>query len=227
MLAEAEIINPPPIPEPTPAPPAFDIEELGKKDRRWRLEIRQADLALFEGNDPHPYIILRDHFCTDRLFFDDHIKALVLKKPKKVTLKLTPEATKALADWIGESILAGLCLKRRYAWVLPVAIVWLLGSLPISGNPDAGIQARGVDLPGLGMGLVLVITWALAKWRPNGILFLVDSVWFLCLSAYIGWDVVNGRSKFWLIFVAWALWMVVSGIRYFARFRNTQVTRIP
>jgi hypothetical protein len=209
--------------EPDSGPLSFAIEELGKKDRRWRLEIRPSDLALFEGDDPHPYVILREQFPNDAVF-EENIRALVLKKPKKVMFKLTPEATSAVADWIGKSLLACLCLKSRYVWVLPVAIIWIIGSLPIAGNPESGVQAQPFDVMGFGLGVGLLIAWAFAKWRPHPLLFLVDSMWCLCLAGYLINDVVHGRSKLWLILAALLLWMVVTGFKYFRRFRGTRLT---
>ena len=209
------------------SPLAFDLEELGKKDRRWRLELRPSDLALFEGDDARPYVVLREQFHNEGAMFSEGMRVLWLKKPKKVTFKLTPEVTTAMADWIGKPMLARLYLKRRYAWVLPVAIIWVLGSLPIAGNPEAGTQAQPLDLMGLGLGLALVIAWAFAKWRPHCVLFLVDSIWFLWLAGYLIYDVVHGRSRLWLILVALLLWMVVTGLRQFARFRGTPLTLSP
>jgi len=55
---------------------AFDIEELGKKDRRWRLELRPSDLALFEGDDPRPYVILREQFHKDGAMFSEGMRVL-------------------------------------------------------------------------------------------------------------------------------------------------------
>jgi hypothetical protein len=206
---------------------AFNLEELGKKDRRWRIELRPSDLALFEGDDPRPYVLLREQLHDQGAVFSEGMRVLSLKKPKKVTLKLTPEATTAMADWLGKPLLARLYLKRRYAWVLPVAIIWVLGSLPIAGNPEAGTQAQPLDLVGLGLGLALVIAWAFAKWRPHCTLFLVDSIWFLWLAGYLIYDVVHGRSQLWLILVALLLWMVVTGLKQFTRFRGTPLAPLP
>ena len=55
---------------------AFDVEELGKKDRRWRLEFRPSDLALFEGDDPRPYVILREQFHKDGAMFSEGMRVL-------------------------------------------------------------------------------------------------------------------------------------------------------
>ncbi len=210
--------------EPAPGPLMFDIEEMGKKDQRWRLEVRPGDLALYEGENPHPFVILREQFQKDAMLIEG-IPALTLKRPKKLTFKLKPEANSAVADWIGKSVLAALYLKRRYAWVLPVAIIWTFGSLPIAGNPQIGAKAQPLDAMGLGLGVVLLVSWAFARWRPHPMLFLVDSIWFLWLAGYLIYDVVNGRSKLWLLLIAFLLWMVVTGFKHFARFRGTRLTQ--
>jgi hypothetical protein len=205
------------------APSTFDLEEMGKKDARWRLEIRPGDLAFFEADDPHPFLILHDKFYREAVLVEN-MKLLTLKTGKKATFKLTPEATAAIAQWLGKSMLASFYLRRRYAWIIPVAAIWIIGSLPIAGNPQAGIDAKPLDLIGLCMGFALVIAWAIAKWRPHPILFLVDSFWFLCLAGYLINDVVHGRSKYWLLLVALSLWLVLTGLKYFARFRTTRLS---
>jgi hypothetical protein len=205
-----------------PGSPRFDVEELGKKNARWRLELRPGDLALFEGDDPQPFVLLRERLLKD-VMFAEGMRALALNKPRKLTFKLTPEAARAVADWIGKPTLATFHLKRRYGWVLPVAIIWVIGALPMSGHPEAGIEPKPLDAVGLGLGLVLVVAWAFARWRPHPVLFLVDSIWFLWLAGYLIHDVANGRSKAWLVLVAMMLWMVVTGLKHFARFRGIRV----
>jgi hypothetical protein len=209
------------------APPAsdpqrFEMEELGKKDARWHLLIRPGDLALFEGDDPQPFVILREQLLAEGMLVEG-MRALVLNKPRKLTFKLSPEGVKAIADWIGKPALAAFHLKRRYTWVLPLAIIWLISALPTPGNAEAGIEAQPLDLVALGLGSVLVVSWAFAKWRPHPVLFLMDSIWFLWLAGYLVLDVVRGRSLLWLILVALLLRMVMTGFRHFARFRDTSI----
>jgi len=200
----------------------FAIEELGKKDARWRLAVRPGDLALYEGDDPQPYVILRERVMKD-VMFAEGMRALGINKPKKLTFKLTPEAGRALAEWIGKPALASFYLKRRYAWVLPLAVIWIIGALPVPGNVEAGIEPKPLDAMGLGLGLTLLVAWAFAKWRPHPLLFLVDSIWFLWLTAYLVHDIWQGRSAWWLILVALLLRLVVTGIKHFRRFRGTRI----
>ncbi len=97
---------------------------------------------------------------------------------------------------------------------------------PFPGNPEAGTPAYPLDLVGLVLGIALVVAWAFAKWRPHSILFLVDSIWFLFIAGYLAYDVIQGRSKLWLILLPPLLWMVVTGFKSFARFRMTRLTPI-
>jgi len=205
---------------PTDMERVFSVEEVGKPDQRWRVVIRPGDLALYEGDDPQPFIILREQMQNDVILIEG-MHVLTLRKPKKVSLKLSPPASQAIADWIGAPALAGHYLKRRYSWVLPVAIIWILGSLPLPGDPESGVEAVPLDGIGIALGMALLISWAFSKWRPHPILFLVDSIWFLCLAGYLTYDVWNGRSKLWMILVGLLLWMVLTGFQHYTRFKGT------
>jgi len=209
-------------PPAAPVHTEFAIEEVGKKDGRWRLVLRPGDLALLEGADPQPFVILREQMQKDVVLIEG-LGVLSLKKPKKVAFKLSPEAVSAVADWLGTGALASFYLKQRYSWVLAIAIIWIFGSLPVPGNADAGVEAVPLDAFGMGLGVVLAISWAFAKWRPQPILFLVDSVWFLCLTGYLVLGVWDGRSKLWMILVAALLWMAIKGFKLFARFRGVKI----
>lgn len=209
-------------PDASSTPQAFTIEEVGQSDRRWRLVIRPGDLALFEADDPQPFVILREQMQKDVVLIEG-LRALAVKKPRKLNFKLTVEAVDAVGAWLGAGRLAAFYLKQRYSWVLAIAIIWVFGSLPMPGDPDAGIDAIPLDVFGLGLGLVLAVSWAFAKWRPHPGLFLVDSIWFLCLTGYLVNGVFNGRSKLWMILVGMLLWMAIKGFKLFARFRHTKI----
>jgi hypothetical protein len=210
------------VPEAAPAAThqVFSVEEVGKPDRRWRVVIRPGDLALYEGDDPQPFVILREQMQRE-VFLIEGMRVLTLGKPKKVSFKLSPAACEAISEWIGRPVLAAHYMKRRYSWVLPVAIIWILGSLPLPGDPESGVEAVPPDSIGIVLGVALLISWAFAKWRPHPVLFLVDSIWFLCLAGYLTYDVWHGRSKLWMILVGLLLWMVITGFKHFTRFKGT------
>ena len=140
------------------------------------------------------YVLLREQMQRDVVLIEG-MRTLALNKPRKIMFRLPPEAVTAVVEWIGPSLLASHYLKRRYSWVLPLAIIWILGSLPVPGDPEAGQEAVPLDWFGMGLGFALLASWGFARWRPNPLLFLVDSIWFLCLAGYLTYDVWNGRSK--------------------------------
>lgn len=218
--------GPPPIPDaPVAANPiVLPLTELGKPPGSWTLTLHPAHLALAEAAEAHPYVILREQVMKTANLIEG-MRAFVVEKPRKLTFKLTPEGTKALAEWIGIPLLAAHYLKRRYSWVLPVAAIWMMGSLPL-GVETPGGQAVPFDPVGFGLGLTLVVAWIFAKWRPHPVLFLVDSVWFLVMGGHLVMSVVNGRSKGWLVLVALLVWMAVNGFRHFIRFRKVTIARL-
>ena len=200
----------------------FAIEDMADKASRWRLVIRPSDLALFEQDDSQPFVLLRDQMLKD-VMLSESLNVLAVKKPRKLTFRLPHEATSAVAEWLGEARLASFYLKQRYSWVLAIAIIWIFGSLPLPGDPDAGVEAVPMDVFGLVLGIFLAIAWLFAKWRPHPVLFLVDSIWFLGLSVYLSLEVWNGRSALWMLLVAILLWMAIKGFKHFSRFRGTQM----
>lgn len=208
------------------APRVLTASEVGKSGKQWTLELHPAHLALVEVPGTPPYIILREEVMKSVMLLEG-MNVLTLSKPLKTNFKLTPDATAALAEWIGKPALIMFYLRRRSAWVLPVAVIWLVGSLPISGNPATGAKPVPFDVIGFTLALILIGSWALVKWRPHPVLFLVDSFWFLLLSARLFVDVfVDGKNKGWLISVAFAGWLVFNGVKHYRRFRGTKITTV-
>ena len=219
--------SPPPVTESTAgAPTVLSIEQMSSPPRPWKLSLYPAHLTLEPANyETPPFLVVREEVMKSATFMEG-MRALGLTKPFKVTFKLPPEAAATLAEWIGKPVLGSFYLRRRYAWVLPVAVLWVLGSLPMAGDSASGAQAVAFDPVGLGLGVALVIAWAFAKWRPHPTLFLVDSIWFLVMAGQLGLEVSRGRGRGWLIMVALLLWMAVTGFKHFVRFRGTQLTRV-
>ena len=198
------------------------LNELGKPEKQWSLRMFPSHLELEEMPGTPPYIILREAVMKTATLMEG-MRVLALTKPIKVTFKLMPADTARLAEWIGKPALVLFHLKHRYGWVLPIAILWMLGSLPIPGDSATTVP---FDLVGFIMGTALLVSWALAKWRPHPVLFLVDSLWFVLLAGRLLQDVfMDGRSKGWLVLVVVLLWMVVTGLKHFWRFRGTIIPR--
>jgi len=151
------------------------------------------------------------------------MRVFALSKPVKASFKLTPEVTETIARWIGLPVLASIYLRRRYGWVLPVAVIWMLGSLPLPGNPESDLKPVAFDPVGFALGATLVVSWVFAKWRPHAVLFLVDSIWFAIMAGHLVVSVVNGWSKAWLLLLVPLLWMAATGVKHFYRFRGVEM----
>jgi len=71
------------------------------------------------------------------------------------------------------------------------------------------------------------ITGGLAKWRPHPILFLVDSLWFASVAINLSISILYGRSAGWLVLVTLMVWMTMTGIKHYRRFRGVKIVPLP
>lgn len=220
---------PPPLPAESTAtspPPVFPLIEIGPKNRpQWWLTIFPTHLALVDAPGAQPYVILREQMMKSAVFMEG-MRVLSLKEPRKVNLKLTPAGAKALADWIGDSFLAFFYMNRRYKMLLPWAVLWVSASLTSLVPTGSGIRPN-FDAVALILGLVPLGAWAMMKWRPHPVLFLVDGIWFACVAIRFSLHVVQfDRNKAWFMLVPLMVVAAVTGFKHFIRFRNTSITPV-
>lgn len=217
----------PEVPSPqssSEAPPVFSLKESsGKSTGQWMLTIHPSHLSLTDAPGAQPYAILREQFKKEVTFMES-MRALAINQPRKIIFKLSPEAATALADWLGKPFLAAFYMKRRYAWLMPWAIVWVVLAMMMLLPAPGGSPKLPFDFVSFSLGLTLLISCGFAKWRPHPALFLVDGLWFAAVA--IQWAiriVFHERSSIWLIFVALLAWMAVTGFRHFFRFRGVKI----
>jgi hypothetical protein len=215
--------NPPEIPVEPAAPPALPLTEINAAKRRWTLTLHPRHLALCDPTGAQPYTIPYEEVMTSTTLLEG-MRTLALTKPVKLNFKLPPETQAALVLWIGKPALARAYLKRRYSWILPFAIVWVLTSIPMAGDPASGHEPLPFDPFGLILGITLIAMWAWAKWRPHPLLFLIDSFWFLAVAVQLALQVAHGRSKFWLLWMLLLLWLVLTGFKHFIRFKGIRLS---
>jgi hypothetical protein len=205
------------------SPLVLPLKENGKSTGQWSLTVHPSHLALADTPGAQPYVILRKEFKKPG-FFMEGMRVLSVDVPRKIIFKLTPEGVAAVADWIGKPFLAALYLKRRYAWVLPWAILWVIGSvLTLLPVPPGSKVTPHFDWISFLLGSVLLVACLFAKWRPHPILFLVDSFWFSLIAINLTAGVVYGRNKAWLLMVVVMFWMAVTGLKYYRRFRGVKI----
>jgi hypothetical protein len=206
------------------SPTVLPLTEIGNKTGgQWTLTLLPSHLALAEAPGAQPHVILREQLMKSVILMEG-TRAFVVQQPRKVMFKLTPAGVKAVADWIGKPFLASFYLKRRYSWVSLWAFLWVLGSLiSLFPPPRSGIASH-FDVMSFFLGATLLVASAFARWRPHPILFLVDAIWFSWVAINLSVNVLlNGRSKGWFILVVLMVWMAVTGMKHFLRFRGTKL----
>ena len=210
----------------TGSAPVFPLTEIGKKSGgEWTLTLLPSHLAIADAPGAQPYVILREQIMKTVVIMES-TRALILRQPRELMFKLTPEGLAALADWVGKSFLASFYLKRRYAWVSVWALLWVGGSLILLISPPRD-GAPPFQLFNLLLGVALLVASALARWRPHPSLFLVDSLWFGTVAVQLTISITQGKSKGWYLLVALLAWSAITGFRHFMRFRGTKLVALP
>ena len=145
---------------------------------------------------------------------------LVIRVPKQILFKIGKTQAAAVKQWLGPPTFKGLkiALKRRLKWSIPIAILFIVTSLPLPGDPEAGIEALPFDPVSAFLGVVLLGIALLAKIRPMRILFMVDAFWFFLLALRVTGGVIRGTSLLWLIAVVFLLFAAFGGISEYNRF---------
>ena len=200
--------------DPGEAVPQFQAEEIAPSKRKWQVSLHPGHLALLPAGEAQPYVFVRDDFFTKVELFPG-MRFLALRTPLKVNLKLTRPGADALHGWFGPPKRAQLklLLKRRYAFSVPVAVLFVLVALPFPGAASPGDKSLPFQPLNLAFGLTLLGLWAWSKIQPHPILFLLDSIWFAALA--IGHFLLLCRSHhwWWSIWTILLLWMAVAGFR--------------
>jgi hypothetical protein len=208
---------------PAPGAPAADtglpIEEISTPKRAWRLVLFPPGLRLDPVSLEPPLHVARERFAS-AASIDERRKRLTVKQPRRRTFQLDETSFKALQEWLGPAILLKLALRARLMAAIPVGAFWMVTSVPLGCEKALGVETpTPVDPFGLVMGVVLFVMGFVAQTRPHRVFFLLDSVWFMALSAWILVRIAVGTDgPFWLIFVAWCVMLVVAGVQSFRRF---------
>ena len=115
-----------------------------------------------------------------------------------------------------------MALKRRFVYVLPFAVLFVVVSLPTSGDPQYGIEPLPFDPVSCGLGISLALIATGAKFFPRRVFFLLDSLWFAALAVMLLNDIAHGTHWSWMILVAVHIHVIVLGIRQYRRFSTLQ-----
>lgn len=208
----------------TPAMPReFVVAGISRPAQPWTLRLFPDGLRLAPQREGVPPIhLLRAEVPTYAQLLDFGVtrRTLAVRKPVKRAFKLDPPAWSALTEWVGRDTRLRMALRQRLGYGVPLGLLVLATSIPLSGDPEAGIPAVPFDPLAATLGTLLVASALLARWRPHPVLFLVDSAWFAALAASIVVRVAFGDNPLWLILVVLQLLLVWSGLSLYRDLRR-------
>jgi hypothetical protein len=199
----------------------FEIKDSTFKQKKWKLFLYLNHLTL--TSDENTYLIHRterERVAHMKLLFMKRAYRFKLEKKKEMIFDLPQDVHLAMQAWIGPLTKEDLkiALKEQLRWTLPIGVLYVFSSMPIAGNPSAGLPPVPLDLLGMILGSLLVLTAMMAKVVPHRAYFLIDSLWFLVMAGYNIANVIQGGSLWWLLLVGLQLQLSNKGVHDFRRF---------
>ena len=207
---------------PGPRPETLEATQSGRTPREWTLLLFPDGFRGERQDDAASFHVLRTKLADLVQVVDGLLvkRTLVVKKPKRTTLQLEPRGFRRLARWIGEPTLLRLALKQRLSWTIPIGILFVLGSMPLPGDPEAGLEAVPFNPVSAVLGAALIVQGLASRRLPRPLFFLLDALWFLGLAADTVYRVWQGQSPYWLVLVVLQIGLAVSGLRLWRRFQG-------
>lgn len=203
----------------TSEPIVLEATNLSSPKERWRIEWDAEGASFYPAEDPRQRLrVYRNELATtvEAMPVLGSL-ALVVKHPvRKVKLKLDGEARALYESQAGlgvEQLKAALA--RRYKLALPLAALFLVGSL------STEMMGLGIDFVSIALGLVLLALWAGSRWRPHPALFLLDAAWFLTLA--VQWLLPSIGERTWFSWTLAGVTFIAAtgGIQEYFRYRRT------
>ncbi len=206
----------------------LDLIALNKKLGTWAVELAEDSASLTPSDGGAPLIIPRSEtagrFDLFKIWGDQGVLLVPRQgRLKKLQFQLDAEQTKAIDLWLGSPAAVHLrqLLRKRYALGVPIGLLLMLVSLPMAGDPAAGLDPVPASPITAVLGLGLIGMWLIARFWPTPRLLLTDSFWYGLLLISTVADIVMGRSSvLWLAFCLFLLFFIRTGLREYHRFKH-------
>ena len=217
-----------PAPPPLPTPDhIFLFEEENRKKTKWEISLFKDKMTLQSKETHTSLTIFRDDAANkikmSRLYIVPPL-LLIKDSETKLNFRIKSEEYDILSEWVGKGTLLKTTLKQRLAYCIPIGILYLWASLPVSGDPASGLAPVPFDPISFGLGIILILISILAKIMPHPALFLLDSGWFFLLMSYTIMQILKGSSLYWGILVVLYIIVIISGILHYKNFASVRVT---
>ena len=196
------------------SPSEYRAVEVSRQQRPWMLRLFPQGLRLEADDGADSIHLLREQAVPSLQLVDGLLarRVLSVRRPRKLALRLEPEGFRALRRWIGPADGLRIALRGRLSYALPIGTLFLLTSIPLPADPAGGVADVRFDVASAIMGAALLLNGLLARIRPQRVLLLLDSFWFLALAAQTAYRIGSGASWLWAGLIALQLFLVRSGI---------------
>ena len=188
------------------------------------LEADALTLAAVDGPPSESIQILRadaeEKIALQEWLFFRHLVITIQKE--KVVVELERSQVALLKEWLGPPTIRGLkvALRRRLNWCLPIGILFVFSSLPLPGDPEAGLEAVPFDAVSAFLGVSLIAVSILTRIWFRRILFLLDGVWLSLLALDVTVGIFRGDSLWWAISVIALILGAKGGFSEYQRFAS-------
>ena len=143
---------------------------------------------------------------------------------RKLVFRLTDDQVLAITHWHGPLTLLDLAhlQKERYKWLLPIAVVLMVVSLPALTDTAGFVHDTVSGYMNLGLGIFLLIIYILSSVSITRVIFLLDFLWFITAGIVVAVDVALAGRYLSLVLVPLLMLGAWSGLYEFRRFRGVK-----
>jgi hypothetical protein len=206
--------------------PSLSLKAIGGRKGFWNLLLYPYMLSLQDTEGSVSFDIARQELSEKLEIVEPALTKpmLVLRLDKKTMFLLEPDHLETIRNWLGPPSPEDLqlALKRRLRLSIPIGLVFLITSLPMAGDPDAGLEPIAFDPISACLGGSLILLGLIMKLWPRRELFILDALWLVLLAAKIAYDIFYGSHWLWALLILVLLFAAREGFRQFRRFKNIQ-----
>lgn len=205
---------------------SIEIKGTSSTKGVWKMSFDSEDVTIESLETDESYTMARgdaEELLALEALNSSRPLIMVRLPRKKLFFNLEPAQFEKLTAWLGPPTIRGLkaTLRRKFPWLLTVGILFVVTSIPLPADPEAGIEALPFDLIGATLGGLLIATSILSRIWPRPVLFLLLSAFFLALGVEFTVNIVRGEAGlWWAILVFICIITVKASISDYRRFAS-------
>lgn len=198
--------------------PPSELKLTDTAQNPWRVRLNEAG-ATFIPDVGAAAVVARDAATRAMKVFTTltgKAALLVSLDERRAVFHLEPSTLAAFGGWIGRDAMTRMAVRAFATIALVCGALWIVGSFPLDGDPDAGVAAIPIDVLGMGLGVLGIIAGAIGRWSPRRYVLVLDAAWCIGVAVHGLWDVVyDAASPLWLVFSAALAAQALGQLRLF------------